>query len=355
VKILISGICGFTGSVLSRTLLEDDSTVEIIGLDNFSRAGSYLNRKPLADLGIKVIHADVRQPSDLDSLAAVDWIIDAAANPSVLAGADGLSSSRQLMENNLYGSINLLEYARKSSAGFILISTSRVYSIEALEQIPLAVKNNAFTLDTQKPLTQGLSENGIDESFSTAPPISLYGSSKLCSEALAFEYGQTFDLPVWINRCGVLAGAGQFGKPDQGIFTFWINAYLRRQPLKYIGFGGGGHQVRDCLHPRDLLHVLKAQIAKRDNKECAIYNLSGGVDNSISLYQLSQWCADRFGPHQLQAVSRTRAFDVPWLILDSSLARKTFGWQPSTTLNDIFTEIADHAEKHPDWLEVSLQ
>ncbi len=36
----------------------------------------------------------------------------------------------------------------------------------------------------------------------------------------------------------MLAGAGQFGRADQGIFAYWINAWLRRRPLKYIGFGG---------------------------------------------------------------------------------------------------------------------
>ena len=42
-------------------------------------------------------------------------------------------------------------------------------------------------------------------------------------ETLALEYGEAFGLPVLINRCGVLAGAGQFGRTDQGIFAYWIN------------------------------------------------------------------------------------------------------------------------------------
>ena len=49
------------------------------------------------------------------------------------------------------------------------------------------------------------------------------GASKLASEQLILEYGNSFDFPVWINRCGVLAGAGQFGKADQGIFSYWIH------------------------------------------------------------------------------------------------------------------------------------
>jgi CDP-paratose 2-epimerase len=92
-------------------------------------------------------------------------------------------------------------------------------------------------------------------------PISLYGSTKLASEALALEYGATFNLPVFVNRCGVLAGTGQFGRADQGIFAYWLNSHLRRRPLKYIGFGGHGHQVRDCLHPRDLVPLLEKQFA----------------------------------------------------------------------------------------------
>ena len=49
--------------------------------------------------------------------------------------------------------------------------------------------------------------------------MSLYGATKLASEQLALEYGSTYGFPVWINRCGVLAGAGQFGRADQGIFA----------------------------------------------------------------------------------------------------------------------------------------
>jgi CDP-paratose 2-epimerase len=47
----------------------------------------------------------------LEFITDLDWIIDAAANPSVLAGMDGVTSSRQVVENNLYGTINLLELA----------------------------------------------------------------------------------------------------------------------------------------------------------------------------------------------------------------------------------------------------
>jgi CDP-paratose 2-epimerase len=131
-RILITGICGFVGSTLARTFRENLEGAEIFGFDNFVRPGSEINRVALRDLGIEVRHADLRNASDIDGLPAADWVIDAAANPSVLAGIDGSTSSRQLVEHNLVGTINLLEYCKKHRAGFILLSTSRVYSIPAL-------------------------------------------------------------------------------------------------------------------------------------------------------------------------------------------------------------------------------
>ena len=61
-----------------------------------------------------------------------DWVIDAAANPNVLAGVDGRSSSRQVVEHNLSGTLNVLEFCKQRGAGLVLLSTSRVYSVEGL-------------------------------------------------------------------------------------------------------------------------------------------------------------------------------------------------------------------------------
>jgi CDP-paratose 2-epimerase len=353
VKILVSGVCGFVGSTLAHGLLDNVASREIIGLDNLSRAGSPLNLEALRERGIKFYHGDLRCPSDLEAIGEIDWIVDAAANPSVLAGVDGTTTSRQLVEQNLYGTVNLLELAKKHKAGFTLLSTSRVYSVRALSEIPVVVEESAFAPDLAVPLPQGVSEHGIAENFSTASPVSLYGASKIAAEAVALEYGDAFDFPVWINRCGVLAGAGQFGHAGQGIFSFWINAYLRRRPLRYIGFDGAGHQSRDCLHPRDLLPLLEKQFAANASDKPRIVNLGGGPRNTMSLAQLSRWCEARFAPHQIAADTAPRAFDVPWLVLDSRLAEKAWGWRPTMHLETILEEIAQHAEAHPNWLEIS--
>jgi CDP-paratose 2-epimerase len=352
-KILIAGICGFTGSTLARTFLEFDSSVEVSGIDNFLRAGGEQNRLQLKTAGVRVLHGDVRCPSDFDLLPRVDWVVDAAANPSVLAGVTDDSSSRQLLEHNLVGTINLLEYCKRTGAGLVMLSTSRVYSIVPLARLPVRIESDAYHPNFDSYAVVGLSGQGVAEKFSTTPPLSLYGATKLASEVLALEYAEAFQVPVWINRCGVLAGPGQFGKPDQGIFAFWINSYLRRRPLRYIGFDGRGLQVRDCLHPRDLAALAWKQMQSPIRRVERVQNVGGGIASAMSLAQLTAWCAARFGKHPVESDSSPRRYDIPWLVLDATKANQQWDWRPTVPIKEILEQIAQHAEAHPKWLEVS--
>ena len=353
-KVLITGACGFVGAALAEAIATTGLRWEITGFDNLGRLGSELNRRRLAQFGVKLLHGDLRCQSDVDALPSVDWIVDCAANPSVLAGADGQTSSRQLMEHNLVSTLHMLEKCKRERAGFLLLSTSRVYAIEPLAKLPVEARDGAYQLRADAPLPPGVSRHGVDETFSTAAPVSLYGASKLASEALALEYGATFNFPVWINRCGVLAGAGQFGRADQGIFAYWLNAHLRRRPLRYIGFDGKGHQVRDCLHPRDLLPLLQRQMAEgRATTKPRVLNISGGIESACSLRQLTGWCDARFGAHSISRDPQPRPFDLPWVVLDARQAQSVWGWQPQTARTAILEEIAAHAEANPQWLELS--
>src|SRR5437868_6796231 len=98
--LFITGICGFVGSTVALALRELRPGAKVSGIDNFCRPGSETNRLRLRQAGVHVAHADMRCASDFEKLPACDWIIDGAANPSVLAGVGG-TSSRQLMEQNL--------------------------------------------------------------------------------------------------------------------------------------------------------------------------------------------------------------------------------------------------------------
>ena len=351
-KILITGVAGFAGNVIAKTLLDSSPNLHIVGLDNFSRKGSELNISDLTNLGVNLIRGDIRSQSDIHSLPKVNWIIDCAANPSVLAGLDGQVSSRQVMENNLLGTINLLEYCKRHKSGLILLSTSRVYSALELANLPVESLKDRFEL--QQSSIAGLSDLGISESFPTSAPISLYGSSKLASEQLILEYGYNFDFPVWINRCGVLAGAGQFGKADQGIFSYWIHSFKEKNPLKYIGFNGSGHQVRDALHPRDLVPLLSRQLMEPSWDAPKIINVGGGIENSMSLKQLSDWCEQRLGPNEVVSSLEQRTMDAPWIVMDSTVAQNAWNWSPKVGIEQIIEEIASFADENPDWLSYSI-
>ena len=365
--------------------------LKITLVDNLMRPGSQTNRAPLECLGAEVILGDLRHRDFVESLPACDWVIDCAANPSVLAGLGSAaldapanipsqanqSPSQNLVDHNLGGTIHLLEYCKRHRAGMVLVSSSRVYSIRELSGIPHQIKNSVLQFDWDRieseNLIPGLSRQGIDERFSIEPPLSLYGATKLASEWLAKEYSNAFDFPLWINRCGILAGSGQFGKADQGIITYWMHRFLYRHPLRMLGFQGSGAQVRDCLHPDDLARLVQLQIGESQGRQTQqpvqnlpsllskpiTVNVSGGIESAFSLQELHEWCARRWGSErfgavsELQRIDQPRPYDAPWIVLDSNKARQTWNWEPLRDRLSIWEEIAEHAEENPNWLQIS--
>jgi CDP-paratose 2-epimerase len=351
-NVLITGICGFVGSELALELRERFAGARITGIDNLSRRGSEGSRPALERAGIAVRHGDIRCASDVESLGDADWVVDAAANPSVLAGVDGRSTGRQVTEHNLLGTLNLLEYCARRRAGFVLLSTSRVYSIAALQRLPLAPVADAFAPLADSSWPVGAGPQGLREEFSTATPLSLYGATKRASEIVAAEYGDAYGFPVVVNRCGVLAGGAQFGTAEQGIFSYWVRAWASGRLLTYCGFGGAGHQVRDALHPRDLADLLERQI-RGGAAAAGVWNVGGGASNAMSLAQLSEWCRRRFGARDVAADAAARRWDVPWIVMDPASAATRFDWRCTRSIEDILDEIANHHDRHPDWLAMS--
>lgn len=350
-KILIAGCCGFVGSSLCAALRDIMPGASLIGFDNLMRPGSEYNRARLRELGVRFFHADQRLASDLVQLPAADWVIDAAAIPDVRAGLQNDSGS--LLEHNVLGALNLLEYCRRHGAGLLLLSSSRVYNIAGLRRLPLEEHCGAYRLRGAALLPPGVSEEGLCPEFSTASPVSLYGATKLAAERLAQEYAEAFNLPIWITRCGILAGAGQFGTPRQGIIAYWIHAHRQRKPLRYTGFGGKGLQTRDVLHPRDLAALLVQQMRAGRSQSDRVWHAGGGNSNAVSLCRLTAWCDERFGPHPVGSDLAEPQYDVPWIVMDCTSTKTAFNWRPSMTVEMILEEIACHAEAHPEWLEVS--
>lgn len=202
-KILITGGAGFVGSNLALLFKQQFPNYQITCLDNLKRRGSELNIPRLMSQGIKFIHGDIRCKEDLSEIQDIDFVIDASAEPSVMAGIT--SPVEQVYNNNLTGTVNCLELAKKLSAGFIFLSTSRVYPIKTLENLNFEEKETRFVLSDNQPVT-GVSSKGIAENFPLEGSRSFYGATKLASELMINEYNALAGVKTVINRCGVITG-----------------------------------------------------------------------------------------------------------------------------------------------------
>ncbi len=343
-KILITGGAGFVGSALGLGLKQKYPHWEITALDNLKRRGSELNLSRLQEAGIKFIHGDVRNNSDLDASALQpDLILECSAEPSVLAG---YNSPGYVLETNLIGTINCLELARKTQADFIFLSTSRVYPIEYLNKLEFIETQTRFELKKEQ-LLSGASNYGIAENFPLDKARSLYGTTKLASELLIAEYADSYQIQTIINRCGVLTGPWQMGKVDQGVFALWMAYHYFQKPLKYIGYGGTGKQVRDFLHVSDLLKLIDLQIDQIDKYKGETFNVGGGLENTLSLQETTKICQEITGNKILiSPILENRPGDVPIFITDSRKVIDATNWKPEsnaiTTLTDIYEWIKSY-------------
>jgi CDP-paratose 2-epimerase len=346
-RVLITGGAGFVGSALGLGLAQRYPDWQIAALDNLKRRGSELNLPRLKQAGIQFIHGDVRNTEDLDPVALQpDLILECSAEPSVLAG---YASPGYVLQTNLVGTVNCLELARQTQADFIFLSTSRVYPIAYLNALEFTETETRFQLLEQQPLP-GVSSQGISEEFPLDGARSLYGATKLASELLVAEYADAYELRTVINRCGVLTGPWQMGKVDQGVFALWMAFHYFQRSLKYIGYGGTGKQVRDFLHVTDLLDLLDIQIQRLEELKGQTFNVGGGANNTLSLYETTQLCQEITGQQiPITPVSDTRSGDVPIFITDSRKIMAATGWQPqkdaTTTLSEIYDWIHQYKQQ----------
>ena len=143
-----------------------------------------------------------------------------------------------------------------------------------------------------------------------------------------------------INRCGVLAGPWQMGKVDQGVMTLWVARHVFGQPLKYIGFGGAGKQVRDLLHVDDLFDLIVMQMSAPEAWDGRIYNVGGGNEVSVSLKELTELCRQEVGWEVPIAQSpQTSPLDLRIYISDTRKVQNDFPWKPQRSPGQIIQDI----------------
>jgi CDP-paratose 2-epimerase len=351
-RLLISGGAGFVGSNLAVSLAARHPEWEILALDNLYRKGSELNLPRLREAGVEFVRGDVREPADLAALPPLTALIECSAEPSVMSGVDGDTS--YLVHTNLTGAYNCLEVARRDGAFFVFLSTSRVYPVAPQVDLKLEETETRFELAAEQDVP-GVSPAGISEQFPLDGARTLYGATKLAAELLIEEYRESLGVPAVIDRCGVIAGPWQMGKVDQGVFTHWMLAHHFRNPLRYIGFGGLGKQVRDLLHVEDLVDLVERQLLDPAAWDGRTVNAGGGRECSLSLLETTAICQRLTGNEvPIGSVAETRAGDVPIYLSDCG---KLFGldeWRPRRSAEQVLADIHEWIVADPERIAQAL-
>jgi CDP-paratose 2-epimerase len=169
------------------------------------------------------------------------------------------------------------------------------------------------------------------------------------------EYGDAFGLRYVINRCGLIAGPWQMGKVDQGVASHWLMAHRFGRPLSYIGYGGSGKQTRDMLHVDDLLDLVELQMSAFDRVGGETFNVGGGLDNTVSLLELTALCREITGKRvDIRPDPQQRQGDLRFFITDNARVTQRLGWRPQRGVRQLLTELDRWVCDHSAQLERTL-
>jgi CDP-paratose 2-epimerase len=337
VHILITGGAGFVGSELAARLSEKNHRV--VAMDNLVRRGSESNLEKLARYGVTFVHGDVRNPEDFANLPqGIEFVCDTSAQPSVVSGyANPIFD----INNNSLGVVRVLEFARQHRCPLIFFSSNRVYVVDRLLELPRREAATRIEWDSEvwNKIPVGSRPRGFDplhgvsEEFATdGGQRSIYGLSKMIADLACQEYAQAFDMPIVVNRFGVIAGTGQFAKLDQGWVTWWAIAHYFNLPLKYIGWNG--KQVRDILFLDDVSALVELQMSQIERFRGGIFNLGGGAANSLSLREATRLLEDKLGHGTtITTEDSVRKADLPIYFTDNRKAAKALDWRPTVTID----------------------
>jgi CDP-paratose 2-epimerase len=262
----------------------------------------------------------------------------------VLAGYG--SSPAYVLQTNLVGTLNVLELCRRTGAGLLFLSTSRVYPVEPIRAIRLEQAATRFEIAEKQDLP-GITQRGLSEDFTLQGARSIYGATKLASELFIEEYADAYGLRAVVDRCGVIAGPWQMGKVDQGVVALWVARHVYKRELSYIGYGGTGLQVRDVLHVDDLCDLVSLQIRRLEELGGGVFNAGGGRECSVSLCELTTLCqrlTNNAVP--IRAVPETRPVDIPLYITDSSKLSRATGWSPKRSMETLVSDVHEWIRAH---------
>lgn len=290
-KILITGGAGFIGSHIGKLLL--DGGHEVTVYDNLSKG--YLD---LVDKRAQFIEGDI---GDTDMLAqalnGIDLVIHMA---SLIEVPLSVKEPVNFAENNVMGSIHLLEAMVQANVKKIIFSSSAVVYGD--------------------PQSLPLKENDL---LSAANP---YASSKIAVEAFLSSYHALHGFDVTILRYFNPYGPNEKHRPETHAIPNFIEAALKDQELPLYW---GGNQVRDFIYIEDL---AAAHTAVLDLEGFNIFNV--GSEEGVEVNKVVNTISEILGKELKVKDLGERPGDAPANYASSKLLEKTTGWRAKTSLEE---------------------
>jgi UDP-glucose 4-epimerase len=294
-KAIVTGGAGFIGSHLVDRLLSDGHDVTVI--DNMSCGHVENLGNHSGSPHLKIHQMDVRNPADLDrAIAGHDVVFHLAAQADI---RKSLSDHRSDLEHNVVGTLNVLESMIKNGVqDLIFASTSALYGEATLMPTP----ENYCPLQT-----------------------SLYGASKLASEAYAEAYTEFAPIRFWAFRFANVVGE----RCRRGVVWDFVHKLKKnRDELEILG---DGKQSKEYLYVTDCVDGIITGYTKSRNK-VNIFNL--GLDEQTLVDRVTDIVIEEMG---LRNVRRRYAGgergwigDNPRVILSIDKLKR-LGWRANTT------------------------
>jgi len=319
-KYLITGGCGFIGSNLASEVIKRKE--ELIVLDNLFRTGSEKNLEWLKTLGnFKFYNRDIRNYNDVENVVKKhkpDIIFHLAGQ---VAMTTSIEDPRLDFEVNALGTHNLLEAVRKYSNESIILysSTNKVYG--DFENLIFKEEKTRY-ISEQYP-------NGFDEKM----PLdfhSPYGCSKGAADQYLLDYYRIFGIKTVVFRHSSMFGGRQFSTYDQG----WIGWFckkaieIKNKEIESFTINGNGKQVRDVLYADDVVDLYFKTIDNIDKTKGNVYNIGGGMENSLSLLELFEILENELNIKMKYEKLPWRESDQKIFVADTTKIKKDTNWSP---------------------------
>jgi len=285
-NVLITGINGFVGSTLRRTL--EARGVRVYGMD-LQSGDDAVHAVDITDQGAVTQATDALRPDFIFHLAAISRV--AYDNPSLL------------YRINVTGTLNMLIAAARCATRprFILVSSSQVYGIVPEERQPIV---------EQTPMM----------------PVNHYGASKAAAEQIARVFHYEYGLPVAIARPFNHIGRGQ--DPH-----FVIAKIIRAARENNLDMTLGNLSVtRDFLDVRDVVDAYVRMMEQFPDGR--VFNIASGSGYRLSdlLETIQEISGVRFNITRSEALLRKN--DIAMSVGDSAAFRKSHDWRPAHSIRE---------------------